>query len=86
MHSVLGLFRSCGTGMACRWSPFACFHCALQVFRWFKAKGSKFEQARTRAILFFKQLEQGGFGPQRSIDSWLRPKSSCLQVMSCVVD
>lgn len=32
----------------------------MQVFRWFSAKGSSFESARTRAILFFKQLQLGG--------------------------
>ncbi|CAK9034136.1 unnamed protein product [Durusdinium trenchii] len=32
----------------------------VQVFRWFNARGSQFEQGRTRAILFFKQLQLGG--------------------------
>ncbi|CAL1156035.1 unnamed protein product [Cladocopium goreaui] len=32
----------------------------MQVFRWFTAKGSSFESARTRAILFYKQLQLGG--------------------------
>eukprot|EP00435_Cladocopium_sp_Y103_P057197 s1141_g19.t1 len=36
----------------------------MQVFRWFTAKGSRFESggwvARTRAILFYKQLQLGG--------------------------
>ncbi|CAJ1329785.1 unnamed protein product, partial [Effrenium voratum] len=32
----------------------------MQVFRWFGARGSKFEQARTRAILFFEELRRSG--------------------------
>mmetsp|Transcript_9290 Transcript_9290/g.20277 ORF Transcript_9290/g.20277 Transcript_9290/m.20277 type:complete len:291 (+) Transcript_9290:23-895(+) len=32
----------------------------MQVFRWFSGRGGKFEQGRTRAILFYQQLRMAG--------------------------